>query len=338
MSYDAHHLFKNLKIKAGKIALYTLPLMVGVFFVWYSLSMLSEEEKVAIKNSFKTASYFWISGSLFLGFVSNLSRAYRFKFLLEPLGFKPNYLNSTMAVFATYLVNMIVPRSGEVLRAGLHKKYDDIPLNKVLGVIVAERISDVLMLVVFIAIALSLQASMIEGILFKNSTPTSISLKIALLIAAPLLIFKLYRYFEKSTNTTIKKIILFIQGLGTGVMSIFRMKKKWPFLIHTLFIWALYFLMFYIGTFALKEIQGLTAGAVVVGFVVGALSMTVTNGGLGVYPVLVALALTNFGQEKTVALALGWLLWTCQTLLVIVGGCLSMVLMPIYNDWLSKKK
>jgi len=327
-----------LKIKASKIALYTIPLIAGVFLVWYSLAILTEEEKYAIKNSFKTANYFWIGCALFMGFLSNLSRAYRFRFMLEPLGYMPNFLNSTMAVFSTYLVNLIIPRSGEVLRAGLHKKYDEIPLNKALGVIVAERISDVLMLLIFIAIAFSLQAPVIESILFKNSTPTSIALKLLILIACPFLIVKLYRYFKKSNNATVKKIVLFIQGLGLGIMSIFKMKKKWPFLIHTLIIWALYFIMFYLGTYSLKEIEGITLDAVVVGFVVGALSMTITNGGLGVYPVLVALVLTKFGQEKVAALAFGWILWTCQTLLVIVGGCLSMVLMPIYNDWLKKKE
>jgi uncharacterized protein (TIRG00374 family) len=327
-----------LKTKLGKIALYTVPLLIGMLLIWYSISILSEDEKSAIKNSFKSANYFWVGFALLLGVLSNLSRAYRFKFLLEPLGYKPKFLNSTMAIFTSYLINLLIPRSGEVVRATMHKKYDGIALDKVLGVVVAERISDVFMLLLFIAIAFGLQAPLIEDILFKDSTKVGIVIKVILIITIPFLFFKIYQLLEKSKNANIQRVIKFIQGLVSGVLSIVKMKKKWSFLLHTLFIWTLYLLMFYVGTFAIKEINNLSIDAVVVGFVVGALSMTVSNGGLGWYPVLVSGALIQFEVEKNAALSFSWIIWTSQTVLVIIGGCISFVLIPIYNDWLNRKK
>ena len=127
------------------------------------------------------------------------------------------------------------------------------------------------------------------------------------------------------------KVQSFIYGLIQGVISIFKMKKKWAFIFHTVFIWVMYVLMFYVVTFALPETTHRAVGAIVVGFVVGGLSMALTNGGLGTYPVFVASALTLYGIDENPALAFGWIMWTAQTVMVLFFGGLSFLILPIYN-------
>jgi hypothetical protein len=122
-----------------------------------------------------------------------------------------------------------------------------------------------------------------------------------------------------------------VVGLIQGVVSIFKMKKKWAFIFHTFFIWVMYVLMFYVVTFALPETSHMAFGAIIVGFVVGGLSMALTNGGLGTYPVFVASAITLYGIDENPALAFGWIMWTAQTVMVLFFGGLSFLVLPIYN-------
>ena len=93
----------------------------------------------------------------------------------------------------------------------------------------------------------------------------------------------------------------------------------------------MYVLMFYVVTFALPETTHMPFGAIIVGFVVGGLSMALTNGGLGTYPIFVASALTLYGIDENPALAFGWIMWTAQTVMVLFFGGLSFLILPIYN-------
>ncbi|NOQ92958.1 MAG: flippase-like domain-containing protein, partial [Flavobacteriaceae bacterium] len=136
---------------------------MGVFLIWFSLSKLKPEDIAAIKNSFKTANYWWVALSLFFGILSHLSRAYRWQFLLEPLGYKPKFANNIMAVLVAYLVNLMIPRAGEFARATAISKYEKIPFEKAFGTIVSERIADVIMLLSIMATAFFLQTKLLSS-------------------------------------------------------------------------------------------------------------------------------------------------------------------------------
>lgn len=301
--------------------------------IWYSLSKLSPSDVQSIKTSFKTANYWWVLVSLCFGALSHFSRAYRWQFLLEPLGYKPKFANSVMTVFVAYLLNLFIPRSGEVARAASIKKYEKIPFEKAFGTIVAERVADVIMLVGIIGIAFFLQTELISSYLFKDSEESSIYSKVLFFGVFPISGILTYRLLKKSNNPFIDKVVSFINGLLDGVKSIYKMKKKWEFIFHTLFIWLMYVLMFYAVTFALPETTNLPIAAIIVGFVVGGLSMALTNGGLGSYPIFVASALILYNVDDNPARAFGWIMWTAQTIMVIVFGGLSFLLLPIYNKY-----
>ena len=317
--------------KLKKTSFIILPIALGVFLIWYSLSKLTTSDIQSIKTSFRTANYWWVLVSLAFGALSHLSRAYRWQFLLEPLGYKPKLANSIMAVLIAYLLNLVIPRSGEVARAASIKKYENIPFKKAFGTIVAERVADVIMLFSIIGIAFFLQTELITSYLFKDGDTSSLYSKIIILGIFPILGFLAFRMLKKSKNIVIVKTVSFINDLLDGVKSIYKMKKKWQFIFHTIFIWVMYVLMFYAVTFALPETTNLPFAAIIVGFVVGGLSMALTNGGLGTYPVFVASALILYNVDDNPARAFGWIMWTAQTIMVIVFGGLSFLLLPIYN-------
>lgn len=318
--------------KLKKTIFIILPIALGVFLIWHSFKQLSPQDIQSIKTSFKTANYTWVLLSLFLGILSHLSRAYRWQFLLQPLGYKPKFTNSILTVLVAYLLNLVVPRSGEIARAATIKKYENIPFEKAFGTIVAERISDVILLFIIIGIAFFFQANLIASYFFKEGQENTIWLKLILFLVFPILFLVGYKLLKKSKNKIAKKIIHFIDGLIDGVKSIYTMKKKWQYIFHTIFIWLMYILMFYVVTFALPETSNLPFSAIMVGFVIGALSMALTNGGLGTYPIFVAGALTLYGIPKNPALAFGWIMWTAQTLMVVLFGSLSLFILPFYNN------
>ena len=319
--------------KIKKISFVTLPIALGVFLIWYSLSRLSPSDINSIKTSFKTANYWWVALSLLFGILSHLSRAYRWRFLLEPLGYKPSFANSIMTVLIAYLLNLFIPRSGEFARAASIKKYEKIPFEKAFGTIVAERVADVIMLFGIMGIAFILQTELLASYIFKDSKDGSFIFKIVLLALFAGGGFLIYRLLKTSEHPFIKKIVSFINGLFDGVKSIKTMQKKWKFLFHTLFIWVMYVLMFYAVTFALPETTNLPIAAIIVGFVVGGFSMALTNGGLGSYPVFVASALILYQVEDNPARAFGWIMWTAQTIMVMLFGGLSFLLLPVYNKF-----
>lgn len=235
-----------------------------------------------------------------------------------------------MAVLVAYLVNLIVPRAGEIARATTISKYEHIPFEKAFGTIVSERVADAIMLLGIIGLAFIYQTELLSSYLFKEGDSSG-NYTWYFIGSLGILAILFVWIIRKSKHPLALKVQSFIYGLIQGVISIFKMKKKWAFIFHTVFIWVMYVLMFYVVTFALPETTHLAFGAIVVGFVVGGLSMALTNGGLGTYPVFVASALTLYGIDENPALAFGWIMWTAQTVMVLFFGGLSFLILPIYN-------
>ncbi len=316
--------------KFKKLLLILFPILLGVFLIWYFLNQFNEEQVGKIFFDIKNAKYFWIALSLFFGALSHLSRAYRWNYMFEPLGYKPRYFNNVLAVFISYLLNLAVPRSGEIGRATVISKYENIPVEKAFGTIVSERVADVIMLLFVILFAFTLQADLIKSYLF-NEGDSNNYVSIIVLVTSAFLAFIGFRLIQKAKSGFLLKIKKFVNGLYEGVVSILKMKKKWPFIFHTIFIWLMYIMMFYAATFALPATNELSMGAVIVSFVAGSFAMMVTNGGFGAYPLFIAEALSLYGINEESGASFGLLMWSSQTLMVIIFGGLSFLLLPIYN-------
>ena len=121
-----------------------IPISIGIGCIFYSSTTLNENDINSIIESFENAIYSWVIFGVILGALSHLSRSYRWKYLLEPLGYKISFLNSALAIFSGYLINYTLPRAGDIARGTIAYKYEDIPLEKGIGTIVAERAVDLI--------------------------------------------------------------------------------------------------------------------------------------------------------------------------------------------------
>tara|TARA_B100001057_G_scaffold408590_1_gene422921 strand:+ start:616 stop:1500 length:885 start_codon:yes stop_codon:yes gene_type:complete len=273
----------------------------------------------------QNADYHFIIISMFFGLFSHISRAIRWTYLLVPLGYKPRLVNSILAVLIGYLSNLGIPRSGELLRATVMNRYDKIPFQKGFGTVIAERVIDLIILFVFVCIALLLQFDLIVNTLDFRS----FNLLQFLIIV---LVFSLgFGALMYSKSPLLEKFKLFLTEIWKGVISIKKIKKKRPFIFHTIFIWVMYMLMFGVIKYTIPETSNLGLNALIPAFVIGGLSISITNGGIGIYPYTVSLVLISFGISKDSSLAFGWIVWSCQTLMILTFGAVAFFALPLIN-------
>lgn len=299
--------------------------------MWYALSKVSLDELLVYVRQ---ADYKWILLGVFCGLLSHLSRAYRWLFMLEPLGYKIKLGNSIMAVFAGYLINFTIPRAGEVARASILTNYENVPFEKGFGTIVSERIADVIVMMGIMLLTLFLQFDFIYNFLIAKFNFIKIIIGLAILFVVVIMVLMFIKHSESKIASKIK---MFIKGMFEGVFSIFKMKKKGPFIFHTLFIWVMYVLMFYTTSFAIEALIGISMGAILIGFISASFSIAATNGGIGSYPLAIFAAFSIFGIAKEPSLAFGWIIWASQTLLIIIFGGISLIYLPIYNRKIRNK-
>ncbi len=304
--------------------------MLGFIFIWYSIQSASPEERRELLNNILTANPVWLLLSLIFGTLAHLSRAYRWKFMLEPLGFKPRFANSFMAVMAGYLANFGIPRSGEVLRAATLSTYENIPFEKAFGTIISERIADFIIMLGIIGFALILQTELLLA--YFNANEINPLITVLFLVGLIVLGLIAFYFLKKSSHPFLLKIKKMAIGLIEGMRSIFKMKQKWAFIFHTFFIWLMYVAMFIVISFAVPEMTPPRLGMLMAAFVVGSLAISATNGGIGVYPVAIGAILVLFDISKQSGEAFGWLTWGTQTLVVLIFGTLSFLLLPVFNQ------
>ena len=306
-----------------------LPIALGLFLVWYSYHITSAEDRQQILRYIRESDKVWVGLSILIGILSHISRAVRWSFLLEPMGYRPRLSNNVLIILIAYFTNLGIPRSGEVLRATALATYEDVPFEKGFGTIVTERVVDLIMLLLIVSLTLVLQTDIL--VQFLDGRGISLAAMLGLLAAGILGLFLFLAFLRKSSNSLALRLKKLIKGLIDGILSIFRMKKKWAFLWHTLFIWAAYIGMFWMIKYTVPETVGLGLDQILVAFVAGAFAMSTTNGGIGLYPIAVSGALAIYGISEVSGDAFGWIMWISQTLMVVVFGAISFLLLPLLN-------
>ena len=293
------------------------PPFLGFFLIYYSYINTSSENKNTIYSSIVNADYFFVLISVFLGFLSHFIRALRWKNMLSPIGYNIKFRNSLMCIFIALLSNLGFPRSGEILRSSSISFYEKIPFEKSFGTIITERIIDACLLGLIIV-----YGSLISASISLSEFSNSYFLIFGVFFVSIFLITKI------NLNPRISKIV---KGLKKGVMSVSKIKNKTIFTLHTLLIWVCYFLMFYLVKFSINETMNLEFEALILAFIAGAITMSLTNGGIGAYPLAIAAVISQYDVSYENALALGWIVWSAQTLMIVFFGILSFIFLPILN-------
>ena len=320
-----------------------LPLLLGIYLIWVFFDGMSPVAEEAFYRAIFNADYLWIFLSLILGVISNFSRAYRWKYVLEPLGHQTSFWNRYHAVMIGYLVNLTIPRAGEASRSGMLYRSDGVPFSASFGTIIAERAVD---FVVLIGIALITAFLGFDDFMeikhrieveFGGTTSSAnhssfqwkwVIYGLGLLIA---LIFTYLFLFKPALRS---KLMVFIKGVIEGVFSIFKSTQPLGYVLHTLLIWGCYIAMFALPFQSLEQTSHVSFAGILLGFIAGSLVISFTNGGIGSYPLVVGLVVAFYiGKDypkdaQAIGNALGMLVWVTQTLLMIILGLLSLWMLP----------
>lgn len=317
-----------MKKQISKLLSIFIPIILGVYLMIYKYNSFTPEQITEMKGYFKNADYFYIYISLFIAFLGFASRAYRWKYSLEFLGYSTKFQNNFMAICICYFMNLTIPRSGEISRAVFIKRYEDVPFDKAFGTIVAERIVDFVIFLIFVILAFVSQFDILKNYLFEKIPLQQLAIMAVIGILSFVAFLLIWIY---SNWKIVKKLKKKLEGLTEGITSLFKMKQKWYYIFHSLFIWLCYFIMFYITIFALKETSSISITTALIGFVIGSLAIGFTNSGFGAFPLLIAEIFLLYGISDTAGTAFGWLVWISQTVLTVFLGTLSFLLFPILN-------
>ena len=285
-----------------------------------------------------TANYWWLTITLTLSVLGYFSRAYRWQMQLNASQTPAPYWSVYHAMMVGYLANIVLPRMGEVIRCSVLRRTSGVPVQVALGTVVTERVIDVLILLGLFASVLLLDFNTFWSFvnqqvlggryeaLARNRTP----LLIAAVIGGVLLLmvgYALFRNLERlRQNAFFNKGILFVKGLLAGVFSVLKLKKKGLFLLHTLFTWAVYYLMDYLAFFCFPETYNLDMRAGLAVLTFGAFGMAApVAGGIGPFHVMVQGILLVYGVSKEAGIAYALVVHGAQTLLVVVMGGISFI-------------
>jgi hypothetical protein len=328
-----------MKKKISQLLQYVIFLGGGVFLVWWQLKSMNLEEKNEFYNAIKNANFWILIPISIMSIMSHISRSMRWKLLMEPLDFHPKLRNVFMVTMVGYLANAAIPRLGELLKCTFLARYEKLKLDKLVGTIILERSFDLVCYAIFIAFTILIQIKIIGSFatekldrLFQGN-PTLTFLKLALVIGAIILFWFVMRWIIKKNpqNKLINKINLMIKGVFEGLSTIKHMKKKGAFLMHTIFIWCMYLGQIYLGFWGLDSTASLGIGAACSVLSLATLSMIVTPGGIGSFPIFVMQTLMIYGLTSAQGKAFGWLMWSASTGLIVLVGFVSLLLLPVLN-------
>ena len=310
-----------------------------------STDHLSIENIEIFKKAIVHSNYWLIGLSLFLALLSYFSRAYRWGYTLWPMGYKSSFKNQYHSLMIGYLVNMTIPRAGEFSRAIMLKRSDNIPVGPSFGTIVTERIIDMLIMLSLAILAIVMspkETSLIFTRLkesFTGPADQSYHGDIWVYIFIAIVVVLLLLLCVKPIRQRIQE---FLMSLKDGLSSIFKVKQYWGYLLHTLFIWVSYLVMFALPFYAVDGASSVPFSGMLLAFCFGALGISFTNGGMGAYPLLIGVTTAYYLENQSVenadaiGYALGMIIWATQTIFLILLGLISLILMPRKYD--SKEK
>lgn len=304
-----------------------------------------------IVNDFKGTNFFWLFVILIAFMISNVSRALRWNQLIEPLGYKPKIFNTFFATMVGYMINLALPRAGEIAKPATVTQYEKIPLEKLVGTIVVDRAFDVMMLLLVTGLTFLTQFSYLYNFLFGEGKPTAeclhpmekaeaafvipwLGIFITIVVIGLLTcIFIAIRWKTIKETAIAKKVIALIMSFISGVKTVSQLKRPGIFVMHTLIIWLMYYLMLYLCFFAYGPTTGLSPLAALLAFTFGTFGMVIPSpGGMGTYQIAVTAALVIYGVGESDAFAFSNIMFFTITIFGnLFFGILAYIVLPIYN-------
>tara|TARA_B100000965_G_scaffold121062_1_gene100036 strand:+ start:225 stop:1175 length:951 start_codon:yes stop_codon:yes gene_type:complete len=303
-----------------------IPIVLGIFFIYITYRLTSQAERLLIWNYIKSAQIQYVVGAMLFGASADIIRGLRWQLLSKAIGYSSGTINSIASVFMCYTSNMAIPRSGEIIRATALSEYNRIPIGKTFGTIAAERVIDISISILILFLVWILQYDVILESFFNEDYLMFIDNNFWLIFST----VNIFIAIIFILITRVKKIKRFFKSVLEGFLSLTKLKKKlFPFILLSLLIWTCYVLAFFTIKFSVTELNVIDSSLIFPAFVVGVFSISLSNHGLGVYPLAIALFLSNFGISTEIGLTYGWLAWSCQAIITLIFGGLSFFVLPL---------
>ncbi len=324
---------KNNSLK--KVLTIVISLVVAIFFMWLAFRDLDFETIIVY---FTKANYGWVAAAMIFGLLAYWFRAVRWNLLLEPMGYRISNFNALWTIAFGYLMNLTIPRSGELARSTALYGVEKVPVDKSFGTVILERVVDLLCMLLFLSITFILKYDAIaafwqfatQGNGENQSTSGSLGWILGIGFLGAVLFFLLRRSLEK--NTFFKKIYAIVDGLWQGITSVFKLRHPGKFIFYSVAIWLCYYLAAYLVCFSLPETSGFTLadGAFII--VVGTLGMMIpASGGIGAFHFALKVGIgalflamgKSYEEGAEVGLAYAFISHTMQLVIMVVMGFIS---------------
>ncbi|MCX7862175.1 MAG: flippase-like domain-containing protein [Bacteroidales bacterium] len=292
-----------------------------------------------IWNDLLKANYSWVLLSLVFAIIGFYFRALRWQLLLQSVQYYPPIRTTFYAVIMAYFANMAIPRIGEITRCATLHKTNQIPIDVSFGTVITERVIDIITLCLVILSVLVIDFSFFSSF-FEQNILNYISEKISsssiyiyifalalISIIVLIVIFKTklqqFKVFKKTTN--------FIKGILQGILSVIKLKKRMLFLLYTFLIWLCYALMTYVVFFAIPSTSHLSFSDSLFVLSIGGLGMSApVQNGFGAFHWIVSRGLMLYGISQADGLLYATLCHESQTLMILLFGPITMLLIMLY--------
>jgi uncharacterized protein (TIRG00374 family) len=329
----------NARIKA--VLQYLLMAALTAGLLWFSLRGLSgtgEDKGDFLWSTWKKAHKGYLFLMALFVMISHVLRAERWKMLLVPTGNKVRLSSSFLSLMIGYLVNLAIPRGGEVSRCYNLLKLENTPVETSFGTVVTERIVDVVCLLLLIGLCFIVEWTRLEQFINTLNFSSGSGFKIPwwIFLAAAIGVGALVTLFLLRKNKKLRKILL---GFKDGLLSVFRLKNKGLFIFYSIAIWVLYGVMSWCVLQAFTETDQLGFSAVLTLFAIGSIAMAAPlPGGAGSYHTLVPLGLVMlYNLPRNDAVAFTFIFHAWQTLIMIVVGVISLIISYFVIRWRKVK-
>jgi len=322
-----------------------ISISIAIFFMWFAFRGIKPQE---IKESLKQANYFWVLGAMVFGLLAYWFRAIRWNLLLEPMGYQISNSNSFWTISFGYLMNLTIPRSGELARSTALYGVEKVPVDKSFGTIILERVVDLVCMLGFLVLTIVFKEKAIFTFYQKSGihiNPTYIIGGIALLVIGTFIFFK---FKDKFIHLPfIGKVIEFVEGIFHGLTTIFKLKQKGKFFILSIAIWVSYYLAAYLVCFALPETSHFTFADGFFLIVVGTLGMMVpASGGIGAFHLAMKLGIgalflslgKDFEEGTKIGFTYAVISHTMQFVIMLVMGFISIPMLTKARNEAVKSK
>lgn len=311
-------------------------LCIAIALIYWQYQQLSPEQWIEIKKSLSQTRWSYLFVALLVGFLSHLLRALRWRLLLQASGYTSRIATTTSAVLLAYLSNALIPRLGEVVRCTSLRKTDKVPFEKSVGTVISERVFDVFSLLVLFLLVFGMEYQRLAGYgktlitaFFYDENGVFKTMKLLLILL--LMISGVVFFWWLIKKSKFQKLKQLFESLLEGLQSIIKLKEKILFLFYSICMWIMYVAMVWIALKAVPDTAHLSWTVAMAITAFGSIAVMLTPGGIGAYPPIAAAILFLFDIATPAGLALGWVSWTMQTVVVLILGIIALLYISFLN-------